>query len=275
LDACVTWLAAPDANVEDYRAYWAVVAQVVPVLALAIVVEARAVSARWKPGEVDKEYRWLILLGWCFPLACFVGVEPTAVAAALDGAPHPAWRFLAETSIQVAMLTLVGVPLVEWVFRGNADLLAGLVARVLGRRNRRLIRQRERMIRDLINDSAAVLAMANKTLDESDYWQDQLANWTPSSPADAARRAELQERQATAKAKVLAARSRILRQAPERWRFVEETRATAETDLEALGRRLAVVRSDLAAAFRQSGAAAEPVDFYERSMDNDQLSYYY
>ncbi|MDX6236490.1 MAG: hypothetical protein QOG10_1305 [Kribbellaceae bacterium] len=51
--------------------FWATSAQTMPVLALAIVVEARAVMSRWKPGErrVDKAVQGLL---WRLPLLSYV-----------------------------------------------------------------------------------------------------------------------------------------------------------------------------------------------------------
>jgi hypothetical protein len=89
--------AVPNAN------YWATVAQVLPVLALALVVEARAIHQRWTPAT-PKWLRFTQALIWAVTLVVLALGESAALRA-LRGVPvWPWWALLMENAVGAAIV---------------------------------------------------------------------------------------------------------------------------------------------------------------------------
>lgn len=111
-------------------AYWATSATVDPVLALALVLEARTVAAGWMTGVLPPfSYRVFLSVTWGVPLVAFAILEPSLLGA-LRGNPSGAWAVWAnEVSVALALSTLVLGPAADLLVRANAELFAALLSR--------------------------------------------------------------------------------------------------------------------------------------------------
>lgn len=107
--------------------YWAVIAQVVPVLALALVLEVRRVASKW-----TYEQRWrrvtqsitFLLIGMLLATA-----EIQSLIALLSGRPSPTIAAAAGIMVMVAMAALVINPLTDLFTSANVDVVASAVLR--------------------------------------------------------------------------------------------------------------------------------------------------
>lgn len=109
--------------------YWVASATVAPVLALALVVEARAVLAKWTPETPPLPLRVLASLWWFAPLAAFFYLEPVMLDA-LRGIKPASWvPGVFEITVSVALANLALTPALDIAVRANADLLAALLSR--------------------------------------------------------------------------------------------------------------------------------------------------
>jgi hypothetical protein len=108
--------------------YWLAVATTAPVLALALVIEARAIVREWTTST-QRLYRTILSVVWAVPLLGFVVTEYYALKT-LRGEVAPSWLpSLSELAISGAMLILVLVPAVDFfLVRAQAELLAKLLA---------------------------------------------------------------------------------------------------------------------------------------------------
>jgi hypothetical protein len=161
--------------------YWLAVATTAPVLALALVIEARAIVRGWTTST-QRLYRTILSVVWAVPLLGFVVTEYYALKA-LRGEVAPSWLpSLSELAISGAMLILVLVPAVDFFFvRAQAELLARLlgVKPVSGlkgwrrrlklawdlRRGRKTIDDSRKMFderTDKLNEQSALLAVAER-----------------------------------------------------------------------------------------------------------------
>jgi hypothetical protein len=104
--------------------YWLAVATTVPILALALVLEAREIVRRWT-SSTPRLWRTVLSVLWAVPLLGFVVTEYYALKA-LRGEVAPSWLPpLGELAITSAMLILVLVPAIDFfLVRAQAELLA-------------------------------------------------------------------------------------------------------------------------------------------------------
>ena len=106
--------------------YWLAVATTAPVLALAMVLEARAIVRGWTTST-SRLYRTIQSVLWALPLLAFVVTEEYALTA-LRGKVAPSWvPLLTEIAIAAALATLVLAPAFDFLFRAQAELLARML----------------------------------------------------------------------------------------------------------------------------------------------------
>lgn len=106
--------------------YWSAVTTVVPVLSLALVIEARAQFNKWD-RDIPAWYRTLQSLFWVGVLVSAAVAEFTAFTA-LSGEPPPTWGpILCSTVISLLFAALVISPAAEFFVRGPADYWALLL----------------------------------------------------------------------------------------------------------------------------------------------------
>jgi hypothetical protein len=103
--------------------FWPTAAQVMPVLALAIIVEARATINRWS----DRIPVWLRFIQgalWVSPLILFVYLEPVAFRV-IAGQENPASSVnTAIFAITLSLSVLIAAPALELLIRSNAKIVA-------------------------------------------------------------------------------------------------------------------------------------------------------
>ena len=105
--------------------YWATVAQVLPVFALAVVVEARAISQRWT-SETSKLFRYALSATWAVTLAVLAFGELAALRALRGEQVSAWWALLMENAVAVAISVLVTAPAVDFLVKGYAEGFARL-----------------------------------------------------------------------------------------------------------------------------------------------------
>lgn len=105
--------------------YWATLAQVMPIVALGIVVEARGLSANWnlQTPTVLKAFQSLI---WAVMLSVLAFGESKAISALRGVEPADYWSSLCESSISSGLGVLVLAPALEMLVKAYALQLAGL-----------------------------------------------------------------------------------------------------------------------------------------------------
>lgn len=105
--------------------YWTTLAQVMPLVGVGLVVEARSIASRWSeltPGLIKaaQSIMWAVTLG-------VLGLGEAQAIAALRGSPGPAyWSQLCEAAIETGFGVLVLAPAIELLFVGGADFLAAI-----------------------------------------------------------------------------------------------------------------------------------------------------
>jgi hypothetical protein len=121
--------------------FWPVAAQVIPVLALAIILEARTAIQRW-PNEVYKLTRIISGVIWVTPLALFAVVENVAFQI-LAGRTRSTgtWVLLAEIAIIFSISALIVAPTLDLLLRSNAWVVVGGFFRVFSIISRRRIKR--------------------------------------------------------------------------------------------------------------------------------------
>lgn len=128
--------------------YWSAVTTVVPVLSLALVIEARAQFNKWD-RDIPAWYRTLQSLYWVGLLVSAAVAENTAFAA-LSGEPPPnRGPTLCSTVIAWLFAALVISPAAEFLVRGPSDtwaLLLTLHPRSSWRLRRALKKQERKMV---------------------------------------------------------------------------------------------------------------------------------
>jgi hypothetical protein len=111
--------------------FWPTTALVIPVLALALVVEVRATIARWKEGFP----RWLRSVQgilWVYVLALFAIVEYIAFEdLANNNLTSSAWAQAARISITQSIITLIVTPALEVLTRSNARIIGEAISRLV------------------------------------------------------------------------------------------------------------------------------------------------
>ncbi|WP_141684606.1 hypothetical protein [Micromonospora sediminicola] len=106
--------------------FWTTGAQTMPVLALAIVVEARSIMSKWVPGErrILKSLQGLV---WAAPLTVYAFAIPKCFEALAGGTVHPYWVKVISWGIALGVSSLVLNPALELLVRTNARLLAHII----------------------------------------------------------------------------------------------------------------------------------------------------
>ncbi|HEX4088474.1 MAG TPA: hypothetical protein VHZ33_07130 [Trebonia sp.] len=120
--------AAPTTVADDF---WPTIATIVPVLALALIVEARTTIAHW-----DSDFPWPVRslqgLSWANVLIQFAIIEVVAINnLAANNEKSTAWVGLTKTAIFVSMLTLIFTPALSIFGRANAGAAIRLLFRIL------------------------------------------------------------------------------------------------------------------------------------------------
>ncbi|MFG2037529.1 hypothetical protein [Dactylosporangium sp. NPDC048998] len=106
--------------------YWSTSAQTMPVIALAIVVEARAVMARWTPGE-NRWYKAFQGLIWSVPLLGYAFAVPACFRALAGRAVWQGWDEVIDFSISAGLSALLFSAFAEFVLRSYARAFVTLV----------------------------------------------------------------------------------------------------------------------------------------------------
>jgi hypothetical protein len=112
--------------------FWPTTALVIPVLALALVVEVRATIARWNEG-----FPWWLRsvqgILWVAALALFAIVEPIAFEnLANNNLTSSAWALAAQISITQSIITIIVAPALEVLTRSNARIIGAAISRLMG-----------------------------------------------------------------------------------------------------------------------------------------------
>jgi hypothetical protein len=103
--------------------FWPVTAQVIPVLALAIIIEARTTMQRW-PADFPLWLRRVQGALWIAPLAVFAAVEPLAFNELAGQNESHAWVSTAILGISLSVGALITAPAIGLVFRTNPRAFA-------------------------------------------------------------------------------------------------------------------------------------------------------
>jgi hypothetical protein len=103
--------------------YWLAVVTIVPIVALAVVVEARALAAGWT-SAVPRAYRRVQSWLWVALALAFVLIEAEALPA-LRGLAAPTWvPTFSEVTIQAALSYVLISSAVDLIIRAHAEVVA-------------------------------------------------------------------------------------------------------------------------------------------------------
>ncbi|MEW2384508.1 hypothetical protein AB0873_20790 [Micromonospora sp. NPDC047707] len=94
-------------------------------LALAIVVEARAIMAGWTPGEM-RTVKSMQGLAWATPLIVYAIATPACFRSLAGERVWTGWPDIINFGITMGISTLVISPALELIVRSNARIVAGL-----------------------------------------------------------------------------------------------------------------------------------------------------
>ncbi|GAA0572475.1 hypothetical protein HPO96_17990 [Kribbella sandramycini] len=103
--------------------FWTTSAQTMPVLALALVVEARVIVRGWVPGR-DRLFKSIQGFLWAFSLLSYAFATPACLRALAGKSVWSGWPLVIEQGIQVGIATLVVAPALELLVRANARAIA-------------------------------------------------------------------------------------------------------------------------------------------------------
>jgi hypothetical protein len=111
--------------------FWPTTALVIPVLALALVVEVRATIARWDAG-----FPWWLRsvqgILWVAVLVLFAIVEPIAFDnLANNNLTSSTWALAAQISITQSIITIIVTPALEVLARSNARIIGEAISRLV------------------------------------------------------------------------------------------------------------------------------------------------
>jgi hypothetical protein len=147
-----------------------------PVLALAIVVEARAIIQRW----ADVLPTWVRTVQgviWAVPLLLFVVVEDVAFNELAGHSISSAWVTVAGTAISLGMGVLIFAPALDLLVRSNAWAIArGIFAAreaPIRWKSFRLSYQLKRLLRQTRKETDRTAA----TMKEITMMEDQIRGW--------------------------------------------------------------------------------------------------
>jgi hypothetical protein len=109
--------------------FWPTVAAVIPVLALAVIVEVRSVITRW-----DADFPWWIRsaqgLVWFLVLIQFAIVETAAFNNLASSETSGTWALTAKESISASIVTLIITPALSILGESNVHIYATALTRV-------------------------------------------------------------------------------------------------------------------------------------------------
>jgi hypothetical protein len=114
-----------DLAVDPSNDYWAAMAQVLPVVALGIVLEVRTIVTNWT-AQIPRWFRALQSVSWAAILLILALGENTALRALRGGAVAEGWPALCEWGVAAGLSILVISPALEVLIRANPELAAGL-----------------------------------------------------------------------------------------------------------------------------------------------------
>ena len=103
--------------------YWAALAQVIPLLALALVVVARDATKQWNV-ETPRGLRFTLTTIWAATLIILTFGELRAFRVLRGGVVSPLWPLLTELAIASGLGLLILWPVVEFAVKGNAEGIA-------------------------------------------------------------------------------------------------------------------------------------------------------
>lgn len=110
----------------DLDSFWLAVTTAVPILALALVVEARTITREWTLAT-SRIYRIIQSTIWAIALISLASVEVGGLHT-LRGGKVPSWLGdLAEYSVGFALGILLVAPVLSFVAKSQAELVAQLV----------------------------------------------------------------------------------------------------------------------------------------------------
>src|SRR5215217_811672 len=108
------------------RDFWATSAQTLPVLALAQVVEARSIMARWGPGKWSLLQRFQVTF-WTLPMIAYAYCIPLCFRALLGEEVADYNAVIVSQSVTAGISILVGSPILEFFLAANARALGRVV----------------------------------------------------------------------------------------------------------------------------------------------------
>jgi hypothetical protein len=105
--------------------FWATSAQTMPVLGLALVVEARVIMRGWEPG---RDAVWKSIQGslWGLSLLIYAFAEPACFRALAGEQVWSGWPTLIQAGVQVGSTALIVAPAIEFIIRANARIFVRL-----------------------------------------------------------------------------------------------------------------------------------------------------
>ncbi|MCJ1697062.1 hypothetical protein MT349_14865 [Rathayibacter caricis] len=127
--------------------YWSPVAQIVPVLAFAVVFEARRAVAHWHDNPVP--YRVVATVAFLLAAFSLVSIENAALAAMSTGTSDPLLVSFSQIAIAVIVSAMCASPILTLAVASNADLLHPLVGKLPFSRKRRTARRLRKLKRGL------------------------------------------------------------------------------------------------------------------------------
>lgn len=103
--------------------YWAAAAQTMPVLALALVIEARAIIASWPTGRL-RAYKRVQGIIWTLPLLIYAVTLPVCFSAMSGNTVWAGWVEVIGLGIGGGAAALIVAPAFELLQRTNARAVA-------------------------------------------------------------------------------------------------------------------------------------------------------
>jgi hypothetical protein len=132
--------------------FWPTAAQVMPVLALAIIVEARATINRWN-DQTSGWLRFIQCILWVSPLAFFVYLEPTAFSVMAGQANPVSSVGEVNFSIALSLSSLISAPAFELLFRSNTKTLVSFYVVIRSFKVRLRMARNMRRCKQLLRDN--------------------------------------------------------------------------------------------------------------------------
>ncbi|WP_132197870.1 MULTISPECIES: hypothetical protein [Kribbella] len=100
-----------------------------PVLALALVIEARTIMSKWEPGRL-RAYKKLQGVLWAVPLLAFALAEGICFRALAGDPVRDFWTVIIRVAIVFSMGSIIISPALEFVVRSYARPIARMAGRL-------------------------------------------------------------------------------------------------------------------------------------------------